>query len=111
MKVTELQNIITNGGGNYSNGKLVEYSNGYMVSIQDIVKINLKSISTLNVLKIVDNIVNEYKYKNLGFWIDNNMLYIDKSVNIPNLDDAVKIGASNKQLAIWNCNSNESITL
>lgn len=111
MKVTELQNIIQSGGGNYSNGKLAEYNKGYMVSVEDILKVNIKSVSLVNLSKIIGYIVKEYKYKNLGFWMDNNMLYIDKSVNIPNLEDAVKIGVSNKQLAIWDCNLNESITL
>ena len=111
MRVNELQTIIRNGGGNYSNGKLIEYNNGYMVSVEDILKVNITSVSLVNLSKIIGYIVNGYKYKNLGFWIDNNMLYIDKSINIPNLEDAVKIGVSNKQLAIWDCNLNESITL
>ncbi len=119
MRINTLECILLNGGGNYSNGELIEYNSGYMVSIKDIVKINLEAVSTLNVLKVIDNIISTFDIEDTdciyGFWIDRvnkqSSLYIDISINIPNLEDAVKIGVSNKQLAIWDCNLNESITL
>lgn len=115
MKITTLETILLNGGGNYSNGELIEYNNGYMVSIKDIVKINLEAVSTLNVLKVVDNIIDTFNIQDTdaiyGFWIDNGSLYIDMSLNIFNLDDAVQVANSTNQIAIWDCNLNESITL
>ena len=121
MKITTLETILLNGGGNYqakcdySNGKLIEYNSGYMVSIKDIVKINLKAVSTLNVLKVVDNIIDTFNIEDTdtvyGFWVDNGSLYIDMSLNIFNLEDAMQVARSTHQLAIWDCNLNESITL
>ena len=115
MRITTLEKILLNGGGNYSNGELIDYNNGYMVSIRDIVKINLDAVSTLNVLKVIDNIINTFDIKETdavyGFWIDSGSMYIDISINIFNLKDAVQVAKSTSQLAIWDCNLNESITL
>lgn len=115
MKITTLETILLNGGGNYSNGELVEYNNGYMVSIRDIVKINLNAVSTLNVLKVVDNIINTFSIEDTdavyGFWIDNGSLYIDMSLNVFNLEDAMQVAKSTNQISIWDCKLNESIIL
>ena len=45
----------------------------------------------------------------IGFWLDNNDLYVDVSINIDNLSEAIKIAQENKQLAIYNCRKGETI--
>jgi hypothetical protein len=45
----------------------------------------------------------------IGFWLDNNDLYVDLSINIDNLNEAIEIAQKNKQLAIYNCMKGESI--
>ena len=121
MRITTLETILLNGGGNYQHGKsdysskLIEYNNGYMVSIKDIVKINLEAVSTLNVLKVVHNIIDTFNIEDTdavyGFWIDSGSMYIDMSLNVFNLEDAMQVAKSTNQIAIWDCNLNESIIL
>ena len=46
-----------------------------------------------------------------GFWIDSGSMYIDMSLNVFNLEDAMQVAKSTNQIAIWDCNLNESIIL
>ena len=108
MKVNELKAILNNGGGNYSEGKLINYSTGYMVSIEDVVKIN-KKVSILNICKIVNHLIKNYQ--NLGFWVNGGFIYIDNSININSLKKARTIGKLYNQLAIWDCNNNTEIQI
>jgi hypothetical protein len=47
----------------------------------------------------------------LGFWINEGKLYIDLAENIPDRDDAIEAGHYRNQLAIYDCESKQDITL
>jgi hypothetical protein len=46
-----------------------------------------------------------------GAWIDEDILYLDNSVNIASLDIAIAFGHANKQIAIWDVVNGKSIYL
>ena len=46
-----------------------------------------------------------------GAWIDEDILYLDNSVNIQSLDIAIAFGHANKQIAIWDIANGKSIRL
>ena len=47
----------------------------------------------------------------LGGWVHDNKVYLDVSINIPNLEDAIYYGMCNDQDAIWDCANNKEIIL
>ena len=50
--------------------------------------------------------------KNLvGYWIENNVVYIDSVLHIGNIEDAIKTAKNYNQLAVWDCENNQSIYL
>jgi hypothetical protein len=51
----------------------------------------------------------EFMY--FGGWLDDNTLYLDTSVNIEDLDEAMKLGRANNQLAIYDVKNQTSIRL
>jgi hypothetical protein len=44
-----------------------------------------------------------------GAWIDEDILYLDNSVNIADLETAIAFGHANKQIAIWDVTNGKSI--
>jgi len=47
----------------------------------------------------------------LGAWLDGSEVYLDISINLDNLQDALGLARNNKQLAIYDLASDESIYL
>lgn len=47
----------------------------------------------------------------LGGWVNENQVYLDVSINIPNLEDAIYYGMYNNQIAIWDCANAKEIKL
>ena len=85
-----------------SDFKSAAFNSGYMVSLQDYefqTSIELLSSELLEEYRMIAMENNAY----IGFWLDNNDLYVDLSINIDNLNEAIKIAQENKQLAIYNC--------
>lgn len=104
--------IIEDGGITLnSDGKIAELKNGYMVSLDGYEK-KLKSIKLVD-LKQVKSYLKTAKKLNayVGFWLDDNTIYLDISININNKKIALKTAKENKQLAIFNCKKKESIYL
>lgn len=46
-----------------------------------------------------------------GGWLDGNVVYLDASINIQDLEEAIFLGISNNQKAIFDCENNKSIVL
>jgi len=47
----------------------------------------------------------------LGGWIDSNQLYLDRSIWIPELSEAIRVGRYNRQLAIWDISNRSEIRI
>lgn len=47
----------------------------------------------------------------LGGWVNENQVYLDVSINIPNLEDAIYYGIIGGQKAIWDCVNSREIVL
>lgn len=98
-----LKDIIANGGGNLKDWQPVNYSNGYMVAIEDGTIIDIKDIDSI--INYIDSVNGS-----CGLWVHDGKLYIDISINIESLDDAIAM-ASGKELAIWDCANSKEIPL
>lgn len=89
----------------------LSYKNGYMVSIYGYEK-QLKNFSFEEVKKVVSEyqkIVKGALY--IGFWIDNNTIYVDISKYVFHKSQALKLGKQNKQIAIYDLEKKESIVI
>ena len=87
-----------------------EYSDGYMVSLEGTErKICLHGNTVIGVIyKIIEFFVT---HKTVNTWLDNKILYLDVSVNVANLDEALELAKENKQLAIYDCKAGKVIEL
>lgn len=99
--------------------KLKEFnsSDGFMVSLESYeMKINYEGDydiieSIEGYFKMYENIFKTCGNKFLGVWIDEGTAYLDISVQISNLNEAMQVGIENKQLAIYDLSKGESIKL
>ena len=118
MKKSFLKKIIretkNNGGGSYSI-KGQEAKKGFMVSIRDCEVIELKDLSYVSLLKIINKNNDLLKKYNiyLGTWLDvkSGKLFIDISKNYINKKTALKVAGKTNQLAIWDIASGCEIRL
>jgi RNAse (barnase) inhibitor barstar len=87
---------------------------GYMVSLCDCEQqfyfddFENKDIKNYFV-RYVNSLSDENSF--LGGWVHDNKVYLDVSINIPNLEDAIYYGMNNDQDAIWDCANNKEIIL
>ena len=107
----ELYNeILKNGGLTLDkNFNKIDKKTGFMVSVYGFER-KLDQFT----YKDIKAVVNEYKSLlkgclYLGFWIDEGNLYIDISKWFRDKSEALKFGKQNKQIAIYNLKTNESI--
>lgn len=107
----ELYNEILKNGGLTLNKDFekIDKKDGFMVSIEGFER-KLKHFT----YEDVKAVVNEYKdllkgCLYLGFWIDEGNLYIDISKWFRDKSEALKFGKQNKQIAIYNIKTSESI--
>ena len=102
MKKEELMKIIAQGGATLDkNLQNFENNNGYMVSIY-----GCEKVYKLDELDKIIQDVKEYQktLKNnefIGIWVDNELVYLDKSKHYSKKDKAILTGIKNKQLAIY----------
>ena len=114
MNLTKvLETAIANNGISYSiSTGNYNVTTGYMVSIQG----QEWKVSTINddILKFyVKHHLNELwdKDRFLGIWLNKGQWYLDVSVNVEDLDEALRLGKNNNQIAIWDCAKAEEIRL
>ena len=111
--IENLKNEIIKNGGLTCDDKLkkVNLKNGFMVSIIGY-EFTTKNIDEA-IKKGVEyqNIIKDKKGYYIGFWIDNNIIYVDISKKIDNLRDATKTAKKNIQKAIYNNKTQKSIYL
>ena len=99
-----IQLVTKHGGATLTKSlKAQIYNNGYQVAlagsevILDITSPLFKKVIKLQQKQLLKN---EY----LGLWLnkDNNKVYIDKSIYLPNKQQAIKLARANKQISIFN---------
>ena len=108
----DIKNLITlNGGATLDgNGRQVIINHGYMVSLE-----NCETITTLEALSEKD--LKTYfklakkKHAYFGLWLDGNALYLDISIRVEDKAAARKIGKHNKQKAIFDLATKNTIYL
>lgn len=111
MKFKTLKQIIKNNGGTFAkNKKPVNFKNGYQVSFRDVLTIKIddlqKNLDKINTL--FDQIE---KDQFVGFWIFENMIYIDLSKRITNKAEAIAFGREKAQKSIFDWQSKDCIFL
>lgn len=113
--------IIDNGGATLTRDlKTANYSTGWQVSKQDLFTIPMETlprnkqgeIATAKVKNMIARIAKTHiksKQEFLGLWIDNGLLYIDKSIRTKTKKEAMQIARENKQLAIFKWATSSSV--
>ena len=128
------KDVVLNGGGTYVpkyTGSWVfdkvEFNHGYMVSVRDYMQVNMdmfkylqtstQDYTLIQLMDLVRLAHNNYIYiySNLtyyiGLWIDGDVMYIDVSIWICDLKDALECGDFYNQKAIFDCENQTSLRL
>lgn len=116
----ELLEFISENGGITLEPKSLEpvkFSDGYQVSVLDILTLNTQNMGEQDlwdVLQIARRkaIEHEHDRKNvvyIGLWVDNGLLYVDLSVRIEALSDAVFVAREKQQKAIYSWYDGKSL--
>ena len=111
MNIRELMSEIINNGGFTVNNRLDKPDNlKYIVSYNGGIKFDIKELSNI---KLIDGFLSlNINEKSLfGAWLDDNYVYLDKSVNFTNKQKALKFAKEQEQLAIYDAIKQESIYL
>ncbi len=114
MELKDIKKIIENKGETLNKElKKADLKKGYMVSLEgtetqtqgdDYQAIKKAIKEKQEIIKDKDNLY-------IGLWLDNNIMYIDISINIQDKTEALEFGKYNKQLAIYDLINNDSIYL
>lgn len=103
--------VLKNGGLTLnSHGLKADLKSGFMASYEKSEKtLDLKDLSS----EIIAGALKEASKKRafLGLWLNDNILYIDLSINIKDLSQALEFARANKQLAIYDIKNDKSIYL
>lgn len=114
MKLEDIKRIIENKGETLTKElKKADINGGFMVSLEGAeVQKNINDINGIK--KAIEEKQEIIKNKNniyIGLWLDNNIMYIDISINIQDKTEALEFAKYNKQLAIYDLKNNNSIYL
>ena len=116
---TIFDTIVTNAGGTFSfTGEPVSFPNGYAVSLAGFETVTpLEGLSASNFVNLANDLVRKVEgladpsTHFIGAWIDGGNLYIDLSVHVQDKDSALVKAAKADQLAIWDFENSESVTV
>jgi len=111
MTIQTLRQHIKNGGCTVDkNGDTVQRSNGYQCSVNDVAI--LSAVDYNGILKTVNKLLKTIKTgEYVGLWVDGGKCYIDISICIRKYKTALTVGKKLKQLAIFDWNKKQCITL
>lgn len=114
MELKDIKKIIENKGETLNKElKKADINGGFMVSLEgtetqtqgdDYQAINQAIKEKQEIIKNKNNLY-------IGLWLDNNIMYIDISININDKVEALEFAKYNKQLAIYDLENNDSIYL
>lgn len=80
-----------------------QYTGGYQVSVEDVFLIDVKDLtpeSLLNDYLAPMYIRNKNEY-DIGMWLDGGKVYLDYSVNVPDLERALALGREYNQQMLY----------
>lgn len=97
-------------------GQKVNFKTGYMVSHKSpSLFLSYSQFEKLTLDSLGELLKNLYfkasKFDYLGYWFDDQKIYIDLSINIQNKSQAIQFGLANEQKAIWDCENEITIDL
>ncbi len=109
-----LNKIFADGGFSVQVASGLIPSRGYMVSIQGCEEVYYSEDVTDDTIpgyitRHVKQLLHPGAY--LGAWLDGIEVYLDVSINVASLEDALNLARNNSQLAIYDLASDESIYL
>ena len=114
MKLEDIKRIIENKGETLTKElKKAELKRGYMVSLEG-TETQTKGDDYQAIIKAIDEkqaIIKDKNNMHIGLLLDNNIMYIDISINIQDKTEALEFAKYNKQLAIYDLKNNDSIYL
>ena len=113
-----LNTAVKNGGATLTNlFNAIRAKAGVMVSLQnyETVKDAADTIGIYNTVRqystIATQLSNAKRHCYIGLWYDNGKCYIDISVRIKDMKEAIKVGKENNQIGIYNLATAETIRL
>lgn len=114
MKIEDIKRIIENGGETLTKElKKASIKGGFMVSLEG-TETQTQGDDYQAIKKAIEEkqeIIKDNNNLYIGLWLDNNVMYIDISININDKVEALEFGKHNKQLAIYDIVNNDSIYL
>lgn len=114
MKLEDIKRIIENKGETLTKElKKADINGGFMVSLEG-TETQTKGDDYQAIKKAIEEkqeIIKDNNDLYIGLWLDNNIMYIDISINIQDKTEALEFAKYNKQLAIYDIINNNSIYL
>lgn len=114
MKNEDIKRIIENKGETLNKElKKADLKKGFMVSLEGTeTQTQGDDYQAINqAIKEKQEIIKDSNNMYIGLWLDNNIMYIDISINISDKVEALEFAKYNKQLAIYDIINNDSIYL
>lgn len=114
MELKDIKKIIENGGETLTKElKKADLKKGFMVSLEG-TETQTQGDDYQAIKKAIEDkqaIIKDNNNMYIGLWLDNNIMYIDISINIIDKVEALEFAKYNKQLAIYDLKNNDSIYL
>jgi hypothetical protein len=114
MKLEDIKRIIENKGETLTKElKKADINGGFMVSLEGAeVQKNVNDINGIKkAIEEKQEIIKDNNNMYIGLWLNNNIMYIDISINIIDKVEALEFAKYNKQLAIYDIENNNNIYL
>lgn len=114
MELKDIKKIIKNGGATLTKElKQAELVNGFMVSLEG-AESQVQGDDYNAIKKAIEEkqaIIKDRNDLYIGLWLDDNIMYVDISININDKIEALEFAKYNRQLAIFDLVNNDSIYL
>lgn len=114
MRLEDIKKIIENKGATLTRElQQASINGGFMVSLEGTeTQTQGDDYQAINqAIKEKQDIIKDNSNMFIGLWLDNNIMYIDISININDKVEALEFAKYNKQLAIYDLKNNDSIYL
>lgn len=114
MKLEDIKRIIENKGETLTKElKKADINGGFMVSLEGAeVQKNVNDINGIKkAIEEKQEIIKDNNNMYIGLWLNNNIMYINISINIIDKVEALEFAKYNKQLAIYDIENNNNIYL
>ncbi len=100
-----LKDILSFGGATLVNGKMVSYKSGYQVAVNSTEQVFPNLTQVIRYIK-------QQGLKSVGLWKDGGAWYLDTNTKrFATKKEAVQVGISQNQIAIWDWKKKDSVYL